>query len=205
MTIQQAITVRHQVEGHVRFEIPKQLCDRDVARRIVAGVLNIEGVYKVDLFNRQRKLSIRFHETVCGFNQLAVLFHQLLVDLDEKDLLTVKVIHKNKARKKISWLRAKLKDNKVGRWVNEKYGDVKETVQAAKVVTKLSIRKPTLFVDNPEKAVINFFNDILVLYLIKLHWVRITQEWIPNPWAFRTQWTAVFYLFYLLMRSRRPK
>ena len=133
------------------------------------------------------------------------MLHQLLLDLDKKGLLTAKVVQEVDSKKRFKWISSKFKNHKVGRWASEKYTDAKETVQAAKIVTKLGIRKPKSFINNPEKAVINFLNDILVLYLIKLHWTRITQEWIPRPWAFRTQWTAVFYLFYLLMRSRRPK
>jgi hypothetical protein len=69
----------------------------------------------------------------------------------------------------------------------------------------LGLKNKKSLLNDPEKAIIDFFNDILVLYLIKLHWTRITKEWIPKPWAFRYQWMAIFYLFYLLMRSRRPK
>ena len=206
MSIQKQITVRYREEGHVRFQIPKQLCDKGVAKQITAHVLAIEGVYKVDLFHRNNKLSIRYHETACNFKQLAEQFFELLSDLDNRGLLTAKVEVEIEPKKPSRWnIKTKVKNLKASQWVGEKYTDAKETVQAAKVVTKLGMKKPKLFMKNPETAIIGFFNDILVLYLIKLHWTRITKEWIPNPWLFRTQWTAVFYLFYLLMRSRRSK
>jgi len=205
MSIQKDIAVRYRSEGHVRFEIPEQLCDEGVAGHVAAGVLAIEGVYKVNLFRKNKKLSVRFHDTVCDFKQLAILLNQLLIDLDEKGLLTAEV-EEEKALKKSKWgFSSRFKNYKAGRWASEKYTDAKETVQAAKVVTKLGIKNRKRLVNDPEKMVIDFLNDILVLYLIKLHWVRITQQWIPKPWAFKSQWAAVFYLFYLLMRSRRPK
>jgi len=38
----------------------------------------------------------------------------------------------------------------------EKFGDAKETVQAAKVITRLGMKKPTAFMKDPEKAIIDF-------------------------------------------------
>ena len=203
MSIQKEFTVRYKAEGHVRFGIPESLCDKDVAKRVTARVLEIDGVYSVNLFRKQKKLSIRYHEGVCEFKQLASQLYQLLSEMDEEGSLLAPVV--NEVSSAFLNLKSRLKNWKASRWASEKYNDAKETVQAAKVITKLGLKKPKSLFKNPEKAFIDFFNDILVLYLIKLHWTRITKEWIPRPWAFRYQWTAVFYLFYLLMRSRRPK
>ncbi len=206
MSIQKYFIVRYRNEGHVRFEIPEQLCNKKIAKTITSKILEIEGVYKADLFIRRRKLSIRFQEIVCDFRQLAKHLFQLLAELEQQGLLVAQVIQELSVNNETQGkLKSKIKKWKATQWVTEKYGDAKETVQAAKTITKLGFKKPKLFVQDPEKALIDFLNDILVLYLIKLHWSRITQEWIPKPWAFRYQWTAVFYLFYLLMRSRRPK
>jgi hypothetical protein len=203
MSIQKQITVRYRAEGHVRFEIPEQLCDEIVATLLATEILDIEGVYRTHIFRKQGKLSIRFQEAVCDFEQLAKQLFKLFSELERKGLLVAPIV--SEVDKEQNSLKSKIKDWKVSRWIAEKQRDVKETVQAAKVITKLGLKKQKLFVQGPEKAMIDFFNDILVLYLIKLHWIRITQEWIPKPWAFKYQWTAVFYLFYLLMRSRRPK
>lgn len=101
-------------------------------------------------------------------------------------------------------LKQRLKNLKVSRWFNEKYTAGKETVQAAKIVGKIGLKGPNALVKDPEKAIIDFLNDVLTLYLIKLHWSRITQEWIPKPLVYRYEWMATFYMFYLLIRSRRP-
>jgi len=206
MSIQKDFIVRYRNEGHVRFEIPERLCDKKIAKIITSKILEIEGVYQVDLFIRQRKLSIRFQEIVCDFRQLAKHLFQLLAELEQQGLLAAQVIQEPSVNNKTQGkLKSKIKKWKATQWATDKYSDAKETVQAAKTITKLGLKKPKLFTQDPEKALIDFLNDILLLYLIKIHWSRITQEWIPRPWAFRYQWTAVFYLFYLLMRSRRPK
>ncbi|MCF6252235.1 MAG: hypothetical protein L3J75_13355 [Methylococcaceae bacterium] len=206
MSIQKEFIVRYRAEGHVRFEIPELLCDEVLAKLISARVLEIEGVYKVDLFRKQKKLSIRYQEVFCEFEQLAKQLFQLISELDQQGLLVAKVVNEvNSHQRKIWNLKPTIKNWKASRWATEKYSDAKETVQAAKVITKLGLKKPNALIKDPEKAIIDFFNDVLVLYLIRLHWTRITQEWIPKPWTFRYQWTAVFYLFYLLMRSRKPK
>jgi len=94
---------------------------------------------------------------------------------------------------------------KLTRWTKEKVGEVKETVQAAKVLTKLGMKKPKAFVKDPEKAIIDFLNDILVLFLIRLHWGEITQNWLVKPLKYRYEWMALFYMFFLLVRSRKQK
>ncbi|MFK5949561.1 MAG: hypothetical protein QM500_12420 [Methylococcales bacterium] len=205
MSIQKEVIVRYKADGHVRFALPEQLCNEATAEQIVSKIKMIDGVYRVNLFKKQKKLSIRYQDVVCDFNQLSLQFFQLLSELDESGLLDVSVVTEVRVEKQSKWnVKDKVKNWKASRWVAEKYGDAKETAQAAKVIAKIGLKKPKSFVKDPEKAVIDFLNDILVLYLIRLHWTRITQEWLLKPWAFKSQWVAVFYLFYLLVRSRRP-
>lgn len=205
MSIQKEFIVRYRAEGHVRFEIPAKLCNENVSKLLADRILAIDGVYRADFFRRQKKLSIRYQEVVCDFNQLAVQLCQLLSDLEENGLLVAQAVKNAGVAKQKKWnFKSKVKNWKASRWVTEKFSETKETVQAAKVIAKLGLKKPKSFIKDPEKTIIDFLNDVLVLYLIRLHWTRITQEWIAKPWAFKSQWTAVFYLFYLLVRSRRP-
>jgi len=200
MGIQKDCRVRYKSDGHVRFEIPKQLCDVSVAKKITEQIFELEGVYRVNLFRKQQKLAIHFQETVCDFKQLAIQLYQLLDTLEQQGQFATNTdIAVSPSEWKIA---SQLKQTKLSRWFNDQYIAVKETAQAAKVITQLGLKKPKSFIKDPEKTMIDFGNDILVLYLIKLHWTRITQEWLPHPWLFRYQWTAVFYLFYLLIRSR---
>ncbi|MCK5831026.1 MAG: hypothetical protein KAH20_12075 [Methylococcales bacterium] len=206
MSIQKKFIVRHRDKGHVRFAIPDQLCDELVAKTLTTRILELEGVYRVNLFRKQKKLSIKYNEIVCDFKQLANQIFQLLSELDQQGLLIATVVNQISSETKPTWnIKSKIKNWKASRWATEKYDDAKETVQAAKTLTKIGLKAPKSIIKDPEKAIIDFLNDILVLFLIKLHWTRITQEWIPRPWKFRYQWIAIFYLFYLLVRSRKPK
>jgi hypothetical protein len=105
-------------------------------------------------------------------------------------------------KKRLS-LKQKLKASRINRWLDEKMLAAKETAQAARVIGKISTKGPKALINNPEKAVIDFLNDILVLYLIKVHWTRITQQWLVKPIVHRYEWMATFYLFFLLVRSRK--
>ena len=50
-----------------------------------------------------------------------------------------------------------------------------------------------------------FLNDLVMLYLIKLHWHHIITDWLPRPWTHRYEWAATLYLIYLSVQSRLPK
>lgn len=206
MTIQREFVLRYRSKGHVRFQVPERICSATVSTIIENRVAAIAGVSKVRFFRTRRKLSIRFDETVCRFVDLAKQLFDLLVDLEQSGLLqreSERIIGSDsKWRTRVA---GKLNSFKAGRWLKGKYSDAKETVQAAKVITKLGMKRPKAFVRDPEQAIINFLNDILVLYLIKIHWRRVTKEWIPNPFKYRYEWLAVWYLFFLLVRSRKPK
>jgi hypothetical protein len=203
MSIQKEFVLRYRVDGHVRFQIPAQICNVGVAKAVADGISGIDGVYRVNLYRGQQKLSIRFDEAVCDFKSLTMQLFHLLADLEGKGALKPTVVSKS-----VTWKEkaiAKLDGFKVTRWAKEKYGDAKETVQAAKVITKLGMKKPKAFIKDPEKTIIDFLNDILVIFLIRLHWDNITQHWLVKPLKHRYEWMALFYMFFLLVRSRRQK
>jgi hypothetical protein len=206
MSIQSEFVLRYRIEGHIRFQIPAKICEATISKAIVDGILAIDGVYRVNLYRSQQKLSIRFQESVCDFKSLARQLYQLLADLEKAGAFKQEAVAQTGHN--TSWqekTKAKLNNFRATRWAKEKYSDAKETVQAAKIITKLGMKKPKAFVNDPEKAMIDFFNDILVLFLIKLHWTNISQQWLLKPLKYRYEWMALFYMFYLLVRSRRKK
>jgi len=203
MSIQKEFVLRYRVDGHIRFQIPAQICNVDVAKAVTSGISGIDGVYRVNLYRSQQKLSIRFDESVCDFKSLAHQLFDLLVELEKKGGLKPKPVSKSAPWKEKA--KSRLDDFKATRWAKEKFGDVKETVQAAKVITRLGMKKPTAFMKDPEKAIIDFLNDILVIFLIRLHWNDITQNWLVKPLKYRYEWMALFYMFFLLVRSRKKK
>lgn len=206
MTLQKEIVLRYRARGHVRFQVPECLCDASIANLLETRLLAIVGVEKVRLFERQRKLSIRYDEAKLPFIELARQLFKLIDTIKQEEWLKQKSgldLHLNSKWR--NGLVNKIKALKVSRWAKAQYTAAQETVEAAKIVTKIGLKRPKAFVKDPEQTIINFLNDILIFYLIKIHWRRITQEWITSPLKYRYEWLAVWYLFFLLMRSRKPK
>lgn len=204
MAIQKEFVIRHREDGHVRFQVPKRVAEASLVDRLTDAITAINGVQSVKLFRGSRKLSIRYDHNRCRFIELARELFQLVADLEQQGLFNAPTTI-NVTTNANTNLKQRFKHSRVGRWFDDKIVAAKETAQAAKIIGKLSSKGPKALIKNPEKAVIDFLNDILVLYLIKTHWLRITQQWLPKPFVYRYEWLATFYLFYLLVRSRRSK
>ncbi|WP_347989389.1 hypothetical protein [Methylomonas sp. AM2-LC] len=204
MTIQKEFVLRYRDNEHVRFQIPPRACEKKIAQLLTEQILAIKGVYSVHLYRSQNKLSIRFHSSICTFSELAKQLFQILTELESQGWFESQkqLVLPKPGRSK---LKQRLKSTRISRWFGEKYQAAKETFQAVKIVGKLTTKGPRALIRDPEKATIDFLNDILVLYLIKAHWTRITQEWLVRPFVYRYEWLATFYMFFLLVRSRRKK
>lgn len=200
MAIQKQFVLRYRKEGHVRFEIPVQFCDVDLAEKMTEKLLARDGVYSVKIFRSQKKLSIRYQEAFCDFSEVTRLLFQVVADLEKQASRIGRVQKAGKAE-------GQGNDERLGitGWFSRKYGDAKETLQAARILTKAGLSQKRKLINDPEKALIDFFNDVLALFLIRLHWDHITKDWIPRPFKHRYEWLAVFYMIFLLMRSRRPR
>ena len=204
MSIQKQCVLRHRAEGHVRFQLPTELCKKGVAENVATKIKAIDGVYRVNFYARQGKVSIRFQETVCDFTQLVKQLFELFAELEKSGALIVQAEKKPTAMGKFTAKVSEKADKfAVTRWFKAKTIEAKETLHAAKIITKLAIKKPNALIKDPEKAVIDFLNDILVLFLIRLHWDHITKLWLINPFRYRYEWLATFYMFFLLIRSRK--
>ncbi len=206
MTIQQQFVLRYRATGHVRFQVPESVCRATIAKLLEQELAALEGVTRVTLFTKLHKLSIRYDESIISLTFLAKQLFNFLEIIEKKGLLEDNSVPILPFR--VRWrhkLNHKFTSAKATRWLKSKYTDAQETVQAAKIVTKLGLKKPRAFIKNPEQAIIDFLNEVLVLYLLKTHWRRVTQEWIPNPFKYRYEWLVLSYLFFLLIRSRRSK
>jgi hypothetical protein len=204
MTIQKEFIVRYRDDGHVRFQIPDRASEEKLAELITGQILGIEGVYAVRLYRSQKKLSVRFNPAACNFSNLAKQLYKILGELEQQGWFNPQGLTELPENNR-SKFKQQLQNTRFGHWLGEKYQAVKETAQAAKILGKLTTKGPKALIKNPEKATIDFLNDILVLYLIKTHWTRITEAWLVRPFVYRYEWMAAFYLFFLLVRSRRKK
>ncbi|WP_428355284.1 hypothetical protein [Methyloprofundus sp.] len=202
MSIQQEIILRYKSSGHVRFQIPERLCSDEVASFVADAINDFDGVYRVNLFRNKRKLAIRYTEEILSLQELDQQLFKLLTDLEKKGFFKAKPDTGNSSKFTENF---KLPNWKSTRWAKEKYTETKETAQAISILAKLGLKKKPEILANPEKTLITFFNDVLVLFLIKTHWKLITKKWILAPMKYRYQWLTIFYLMFLFIRSKTSK
>ena len=201
MSLQQEIVIRYRDEEHVRFELPASLFETETLDQLTEALRRIEGVYRVDAFPNQRKLSVRFMSMVVDFRNLA---RHLSAILDRLRLAPKPCPACHPLERVENGLESS-QGGKLARWLREKYQEAKETVTAAGILARAGRRGGRAGSFPSSKAITDFFTDILVLFLIKLHWHQITNVWLRQPWVYKYEWTATFYLIFLLMRSRLPQ
>ena len=201
MSLAEQCILRYRAAGHLRFQIPAELSRGEPAKRLEREIRSLEGVYRVNVYRRQRKLSIRYEPTVCEFGDLVRELRRI-VNASERAVpfpAPGKALQPRIARR----FTERLSRLRPVRWARAKMLETKETAAALGVLAKARLKHAPELVQDRERFAIEFFNDVLVLYLIKVHWNLITQKWLPNPVRNRYAWLAVFYLFYLLVRWRR--
>lgn len=202
MPIQKEIILRYQSSGHVRFQIPERLCSNEVASFVSDAINDFDGVYRVSLFRNKQKLAIRFTEESLTQHELVQQLIKLLTGLEKKGFFNAKP---DTAKTSNFTKNFTLPNWKSTSWAKEKYTETKETAQAISILAKLGLKKKPEILANPEKTLITFFNDVLVLFLIKVHWKLITKKWILSPLKYRYQWLTIFYLMFLFIRSKTTK
>lgn len=196
------VVVRHRGEGLLRLQLPASLCRPAVGRYLILGLEQQPGVRRVRLDLEMGRLAIHYQETTLTEGQIAHHLAHLLRQLQEpaktrpaapaattapslkERLLAIPVLQKT-MRKVILW-RAQATAIKL------MIGEQMESRPALQVFGK-----------NPETAVINFINEIVTFYLIRTHWTLITQVWLRQPLRHYKEWLTLFYLVFLLVRSRR--
>ncbi len=196
------IVVRHREPGHLRFQLPAELCVGPRADALEAGLVGTAGIYRVTLYRTARKLSLRYDPHQANEREVVLALRARLDDLPGPLVQALKpageeigrTLHAAKekvgesARRKLAQFRLAL--------MKLRQAQPKEGSLAARL-------QPVLANALTEKAIINFLNDLLAFYLIKVHWELITKRWMRNPVAHADAWLAVFYLMYLLVRYRK--
>jgi hypothetical protein len=205
MTIQQQVLLRHRSDGHLRFDLPAALAVPAIAERLAADLRGLEGVYRVDLSPRQGKLSIRYREFVCGFAAVVKRLYALI-----GELMAVRPVENccagpagNPAPPAVPRSLAVVGSAPGGGfadWLRTKLAEIRETFTAAGIVASQALDA----VRQRPRWMQEFANDLLMLFLIKLHWHPMTTLWLPHPWTYRYEWLATFYLIYLLVQSKLP-
>lgn len=191
-----AVVVRHRGPGHVRFDLPAPLLTPDSVALLESGLRRVDGVYRVFVLPGQGKLSIRWAEEVCTIADVARALADLVGRIAEGG--------GESARPRPGLMRRVTQAPLVAR-LRARYDDLRAKGEIlTKLVAMKSGGKAALPFDAKDWF-IHFANDLVVFYLIRLHWNRIVGQWLPNPWAFRYQWMTVVYLVFLLVRFRKAK
>ena len=196
------IAVRHREPGHLRLELPAELCEGPRAKALESALVGSAGIYRAALYRDVRKLSLRYdphqateREVVLALRaQLDRLPGPLVQTLQPAAEQFGQTLHATKerigesARRKLARFRLAL--------MQLRQAQPKQGTLAARL-------QPIVAGALTEKAIINFLNDLLAFYLVKVHWELITKRWMRNPVAHADAWLAVFYLVYLLVSYRK--
>lgn len=205
MSIAQHVLLRYQADGHLRFDIPAELCEPDAAAALVDGLSAEEGIYRVDLQPRARKLSIRYLDTVCRFADVARRLHALIGSLPQSPgRSTARQLVPRPGGRELA-IASIPATQRLRLWLTEKLQEARETLTAMNILIRRSLGSASAAVSHQPRWIKEFMNDLLMLYLIKLHWHHIITEWLPRPWTHRYEWAATIYLIYLSVQARLPK
>lgn len=201
------VLLRYRAAGHLRFSLPEDLCTDALPRLLRERVGELEGVYRVFVYTRYRKLSIRYLDTICS--ERDVILH---LDAVISELASGRVRRRRKSRKEeagapaggaVKGWKGRFLDHPWVDRVRERYRRAKATVTVLGNVASSKLKTSGSAPMSTEKLVINFLNDLLSFYLIKLHWDQITKQWLRHPLQYRYQLLSAFYLVFLLVRYRK--
>ncbi len=197
-TLARRIVVRHREAGHLRFDIPSELCGPARAAALESGLRQVPGVYRVAVGRDTRKLSIRFDPQLADIAAVARRLFALLDELPAESqaapaavpspLQTARHAVEDGVRRAAAGIR--------GAIAQLRRSDAPEGSLQARL-------QPLVASALTEKAIHSFLNDLVAFYLVKVHWDLITQRWIREPVKFSSEWLATFYLVYLLVRARK--
>lgn len=195
------IIVRHREAGYLRLELPGEICHAAAATAIDAALRQVGGVYRVNVYGAQRRLAVSFDSHVCGAADVARALRACLGTLPEAQVAAAAA-----APASAEGLSRALQD--AARQARRAFGRLREQIDGLRrsraAPGSLQARlQPMLANALTEKAIINFLNDLVAFYLVKVHWELISQRWLKEPVKNANAWLTVFYLMFLLVRYRK--
>lgn len=199
------VVLRHRAAGYLRFDLPRGLCAGAAAVAIRRKLEVLDGVYRVTFHPAYDKLAIRFHPAVCDAARIARALSLGLATVDAEGLRPgcEHCVARQANEAPPSGLKARVMSLGPVRWVREKAQEMRQTTAALQQLSSSRFKKVPAILQDPGKAFHEFLTDVMVLYLIRVHWDRITQQWLRAPFRYRYEWLAVFYLTYLMVRARQ--
>ncbi len=193
------IVVVHREPGYLRLELPGELFGSDVAANLETGVGTLAGITTVAVDPAWKRISIRYDAAALTIAQVARQLFDVIDALPDEAVTTPEFQAKAPES-------APAHSSILDRGFQPLLDKVKATVIPPGEAPAGSLRarfQPMVESALTEKAVTNFFNDIVAFYLIKVHWDLITKRWLQNPLANSNAWLTTFYLVFLLVRYRK--
>ncbi len=191
------IVVIHREPGYLRLELPGELCNLDLAADIEAGLKTLAGIGTAAVDTGWKRISIRYDATSLTTAQVARQLFDVIDALPEGDAATQEAPADTTAN---------------GGFLDQGIQPVLDKIKSAIIppgeppADSMRARfQPMVESALTEKAITNFFNDIVAFYLIKVHWDLITKRWLQNPLAHSNAWLTTFYLVFLLVRYRKSQ
>lgn len=204
-SLMRQVVLRHRAEGYLRFDLPQGLCAGEAAAAIRQRLEALNGVYRVSFHPGYGKLAVRYHPAVCDTRRVARALSEGVSAVQARGLEPACEHCAAREAEPVppTGLKARLLNLGPVRWAREKAQEARQTTAALRQLSMARFKKVPAVLEDPGKAIHEFIVDILVLYLIRIHWDRITQQWLRAPIRFRYEWLAVFYLTYLMVKARR--
>jgi len=198
-----SVMLRYRAAGHARFDLPPQLCDLNAAGLLETGMRELEGVYRVTVFPSFGKLSIRWAEAACDFTDIVRRLATVVSEVARRKPSTEPAARPATEGWTVGSLVERIRGTPVVRRLRARYDDAKAKADllSRHFASRMGRKAPRPF--DPREWIHPFINDLVAFYLIRVHWTRITTQWLPNPWRFRYDWLTLIYLTFLLVRYRR--
>lgn len=196
------IVVRHREAGYLRLELPAEICHPTAAIAFDAALRQVAGVYRVSFYAAPHRLAVSFDAHVCTAADVARALKGCLHALPEGEAGSAPAA----AAPSAAQVTPALQDAVCQ--ARRAVGQLRRRIEAlrqpkAPAGTLQAKLQPMLANALTEKAIINFLNDLVAFYLVKVHWELISQRWLKNPVRHADAWLTVFYLMFLLVRYRK--
>lgn len=183
------IQVLQREDGYLRLSLPPTLRNREAGAAIEAGLKALGGVQRVTLLTAEGRLAVRFDPRTASHAAIALRIKDTLAALPQPEMPAEEPAAREAATAQ----------QPAGDSLAARFDDVR-----GKLIAAAPERfRPLVESATTEKAITNFFNDIVAFYLIKVHWDLIVNRWIKDPVKNGNAWLTVFYLVFLLVRYRK--
>ena len=186
-----SIILRHREPGYLRFSLPPEWLSPERAESLETGLTAQEGIYSVRIYLSQGKIAIRYLSIVLDES---LVLKRLAAAL--KRILKSSKGHPGNHSKYLTSAPS------VSTWIQDKLTEIKETLRALQILGSRVLKSMAANTALRPHAAREFMNDLLMLFMLKLHWKHLVYEWLPRPWAHRYEWAVTFYLIYLSVQSK---